>query len=101
MVLQSMSDGFSSIEEIFNREPAFDGLRKRMKEAAIIDKFNTIFPDLAKIVVPVKVERSTLFIKVENPAWRSELKFNEQVIIKKINVFFGEERIKYLKFSSK
>ena len=96
-----MHDGFSSIAEIFNREPAFDGLRKKMKEAEIVDKFTAIFPDLAKVVVAVKVEKNTLFIKVENPAWRSELKFNEQVIIKKINTFFNEDRIKYLKFSSK
>jgi len=96
-----MSDGFYSLAEIFKKESAFDGLRKKIKETDVVDNFDKIFPDLQNVATPVKFEKRTLFLRVENPAWRSELKFNEKIILNKINDFFGEERIKYLKFSSK
>jgi len=35
-----------------------------------------------------------LKIKVENAVWRSELKFKEHEIVKKINGYYNEERIK-------
>ena len=64
-----------------------------------MDSFLEIFPDLVKVAKALKVDKKTLFLKVENSVWRSELKFSESVIIEKINTFFKEERIKYIKFS--
>ena len=46
----------------------------------------------------MKVDKKTLFLKVENSVWRSELKFSESIIVEKINKFFNEERIKFIKF---
>ena len=37
-------------------------------------------------------------LKVENPSWRSELKFKETEIIEKINQFYKEERITQIRF---
>ena len=42
--------------------------------------------------------RKTLFLKVENPAWRNELKFKETEIVEKINKFYNEERINQIRF---
>jgi hypothetical protein len=70
-----------------------------MKDIEVLDSFNELFPDLKKVVRVSKVEKKTIFLKVENSVWRSELKFRESIIIEKINSFFGEERIKHVKFS--
>ena len=95
-----MPDGFVSLADAFDKEPMFDGLRKRIKESDVVADFFIIFPDLIKIAAPVKVEKKILFLKVVNSAWRSELKYKEKVIIDKVNEHYNEERIKYLKFSS-
>jgi len=38
-----------------------------------------------------------LLLKVENPAWRNELFLQKEKLVEKINEFFGEKRINYLK----
>lgn len=101
MEILPMSDGFYSLADIFKNEPGLDNVRKKINEADVIIDFYKIFPELTKVVEPAKFERKTLFLRAESPAWRNELKFQEKIIIEKINSYFGEERIKYLKFSSK
>jgi hypothetical protein len=96
-----MSDSFKSMEEIFKYDPGLENVRKKIKEEDVISEFAKIFPDLSKVAVPVRVDKKVLFLRVENSAWRTELKFNEKIIITKINTYFAEERVKYLKFSSK
>jgi Dna[CI] antecedent, DciA len=95
-----MHEGFISLREAFEQEPALSKLRNSIKDFDVITNFYEIFQDLEKIVVPVKVKNSTLFLRVENSVWRSELKFKEQIIIEKINTFVKEERIKKIKFVS-
>jgi hypothetical protein len=95
-----MHNGFLSIAEIINKEPGFEKLRKVIKQHDVIKGFHKIFPDLNKIAAPVKIEKKVLFIKVQNAAWRSELKFNQKTLIEKINNFYGEEIIKSMKFQS-
>ena len=60
-----------------------------------------IFPDLEKIATAVKVDKNTLYLRVENPAWRSELKFKEKFITENINKHFKEDIVKYIRFVSK
>ncbi len=52
------------------------------------------------MVTPKKVEKKVLYMKVENAAWRNELKFKEELIIRKVNKFFNDERIKWIKFTA-
>lgn len=94
-----MDKGFLKLSDIIKNEPALKGLRSTMNDVEVLDSFAELFPDLKKVARASKVERKTLFLKVENSVWRSELKFRETVIIDKINSFFGEERIKHIKFS--
>ena len=94
-----MGKDFVRLSDIINKKPEFEGLRKGMKETEVLDSFIKIFPDLVKVAKALKVDKKTLFLKVENSVWRSELKFCESNIIEKINTFFKEERIKYIKFS--
>jgi hypothetical protein len=93
-----MDNGFVKLSDIINTRPEFDGLNKKIKDNEVLDGFIKIFPDLGKVAQTMKVDKKTLFLKVENSVWRSELKFSESVIVEKINKFFNEERIKYIKF---
>lgn len=95
-----MPDGFLSIYEIISKEPGFEKLRKVIKQHDVISGFHKLFPDLKKIAVPVKIERKILYVKVQNAAWRSELKFNQKIIIEKINAFYKEEIIKAIRLQS-
>ena len=84
---------FVSIKEAFNSEPKLANVRKIVKRSEVVEKFYNIFPDLEKIV-----EKKILLLNVENPALRNELKFNEELLIKKINKYFHEERVKSIRF---
>jgi hypothetical protein len=93
-----MDKGFVKLSDIINTKSEFEWLSKRIKETEVLDGFIEIFPDLGKVAKVMKVDKKTIFLKVENSVWRSELKFSESVIIEKINKFFKEERIKFIKF---
>ncbi len=94
-----MPDSFRSLAEIFDKEPGLKNIKKIINESDVIREFNKIFPDFEKVVVPVKVVKKILFLRVENPTWRSELKFKEKLIIDKINKYFNEQRILKINFS--
>jgi hypothetical protein len=64
----------------------------------VVVKFYKIFPDLEKVVNPITCEKGILKLKVENPAWRNELKFMEAELIEKTNKFFNEKRIIKIRF---
>jgi hypothetical protein len=93
-----MLKGFTSIGEIINTEPGFEKLRNVIKQSDVAIDFFKLFPSLEKIAEPVKVEKKVLYLKVENPAWRSELKFQDSLIVRRINEYYQEERIKWIKF---
>jgi hypothetical protein len=93
-----MPNGFVSLSEAFKREPAFEGLRKIINESDVVAEFKKIFPDLEKIAKAIKVEKKVLYLHVENPSWRSELKFRENTLVEKVNKYFKDERIYRVKF---
>ncbi len=92
-----MHSSIKSLSEIFSAEPELKKINNLIKESEVLSKFFEIFPEFQKIVEPVKVTKKTLHLKIENAAWRSEIKFQEKKLIEKINSFFNETRIKYLK----
>jgi hypothetical protein len=93
-----MLKGFSSFKDILKNEPGLNNVRRVISQSDVVLEFSNIFPDLSKVAAAVKVERKMLYLKVENPAWRNELRFKESFIVKKINDFFGEARINQVKF---
>ncbi len=95
-----MPERFASIAEIIKNDPGLAGIRKVIKESDVIINFYKIFPDWELVAVPKKVDKKVLHIKVENAAWRNELKFKEELIIRKVNNFFGDERIKWVKLTA-
>ncbi len=96
-----MPDGFKSIKDVFNNDPALKNIRNVILESDVVNDFEKIFPDFSKVAKAKSVQQSVLMLKVENAAWRNELKFKEKELIEKINSFYGQERINRIKFSAK
>jgi hypothetical protein len=95
-----MPKGFRSLFEILNSDPSLEKVRQAIKESDVALEFCKIFPELEKVVVAVKVEKKALLLRVENAAWRNELKFKEKLIVDKINNYFNESRINRIRFIS-
>ncbi len=93
-----MPDTFKKLGDVFRKEPSFYQLREVVRSTDVLEKFLIIFPDLIKIAEPKSLERKLLKLKVENPAWRSELRFKEKEIVANINNYFNEERVKQIRF---
>jgi len=93
-----MSSSFRSLKEVFEREKSLRALREIVDSSDVVVKFYQIFPSLEKIAIPLSSEKKILKLKVENPAWRSELKFKEAEMIEKVNRFFNEQRINQIRF---
>ncbi len=95
-----MPKDLKSISQILNEEKAFEKIRNTASNFAVIDKFGEIFPELKNFVVPVKVYKKLLYLRVENSVWKSELNFQKEAIVKKINKYFKKEVIISIKFTS-
>lgn len=93
-----MPNSFRSISDILKNEPGLQNIKKLIEKSDVINEFPQIIPGLEKFITPVKVSKKTLFLHVENSTWRNELKLNEELIIKKINNHFNEERISKVGF---
>jgi hypothetical protein len=89
---------FMSIKDVFEKDPKLANVRKIVKQSEVVERFYEIFPDMDKVVFPKRVEKKILLLNVENPALRNELKFNEELLIEKINKFFHEERVRSIRF---
>jgi hypothetical protein len=96
-----MPDEFKSIKEVFNNHPGLKKIKETVNQNDVINDFELIFPNFKKVVKALKAYQGTLTLKVENAAWRSELKFKENEIIEKINLFYKEKRINRINFSAK
>jgi hypothetical protein len=95
-----MAESFKSFGEIFTTEPGLAKIRKMMQQGDVVVEFEKIFPELMKVVVPVRFEKKTLLLKIENAALRSEFKYKESLIIEKINKYFNDDKlVKYVKFT--
>jgi len=93
-----MPSGFKSLKEVFRRERSLAGIRQIVDASDVIVHFTEMFPNLEKVATPISCEKKILKIKVENAAWRNELKFMEAEMIDKINSFFNEQRINQIRF---
>ncbi len=95
-----MPSGFKSLSEIIYKEKAFSKIVKKANEQKIIEEFGEIFPELKQVAKAVKIEKKTLFLKVENSVWRSELNLKQEAIIKKIKTKIEKTELERIKFIS-
>lgn len=93
-----MRSSFRSLKDVYNKEKSLSGIREIVKASDVVLEFFNIFPGMEKVVIPQTCERKTLKLKVENPAWRNELRFMESEMIEKVNAFFKEKRINQIRF---
>jgi hypothetical protein len=91
-------DNFKSIADILKEDPGLASVRKIIKQSEVVLQFFKIFPEIKKVVIPLKVEKKILILKVDNSILRSELKFKEVLMVEKINKYFNEEIIKGIRF---
>jgi len=97
---QQMPDNFRSISDVLFKEKEFSKIVAKAKEEEIVQKFSEIFPELNEITKAVKFNRKTLFLRVENSVWKSELNLKQQAIISKIEKQFSNIHIDRIKFIS-
>lgn len=93
-----MHNNFVSLKEVLETHPQLEKVRKVVKQSEVVEKFFYVFPEMKKVVTPVNVNKKVLLLKVESSVLRSELKFNETLMINKINNFFNEDRVKSIRF---
>lgn len=93
-----MGNEIKSLKEIFNSEEDFDKLRNLVKSYDVAADFHTIFPELQSFVSAATVNNKMLLIKVENSVMRHELFLKNEMMIKKINDYYNEPRIKAIRF---
>jgi predicted nucleic acid-binding Zn ribbon protein len=75
------------------------GLKKGVKQNSAILYWEEVVGDkISKNTEPQSVEHGTLTVSVSNPAWRQELIFKKEEIIKQLNKKIGENTIKELRF---
>jgi len=91
-------NSFKSVAQILNDEKAFFSLRETAKAYDITVGFEKIFPELKEIAQAIKVDKKVLYLKVENSVWKSELNLRKNIVMEKINKYFGEDLIKSIKF---
>lgn len=95
-----MPNNFKSLSEIIYKEKAFENIVSRAKEEKIVEEFNNIFPELVNVAAAVKVSNKTLYLRVENSVWRSELNLKQEAIVNKIKKHLTYARIEKIKFIS-
>ena len=93
-----MHSSFKSLKEVFKKEKLLANVREIVESSDVIVQFYEMFPNLEKVAVPQTCEKKVLKLKIENPAWRNELKFMESEMIQKINNHFNEKRINQIRF---
>jgi hypothetical protein len=93
-----MRSSFKSLKEVFKKEKLLANVREIVESSDVIVQFYEMFPNLEKVAVPQTCEKKVLRLKIENPAWRNELKFMESEMIQKINNHFNEKRINQIRF---
>ncbi|MFH1197954.1 MAG: DUF721 domain-containing protein [bacterium] len=96
----STLSSFKSFADVFSHEREFEKMRHAIEEYDVVEKFKEIFPDLKSVAKPVKAEKATLFLRVENSVWRSELNIRRSLMIEKINKFFSKKIITAIKFTA-
>lgn len=95
-----MHSNFKSLSEIIYKEKAFSKIVTKANEQQVVERFHKIFPELTTVVEAVKVEKKTLYLRVENSVWRSELNFKQDAIIKKIKLSLEKSEVERIKFIS-
>ncbi len=59
-----MPDGFKSIKDVFNSDPALKKIRAVINENDVVNDFEKIFPEFKKVVQAKKKQNTAINLKV-------------------------------------
>ena len=96
-----MREQIKSLGDIISGSDELSKIKNVAKEYQVVVRFYEVFPDLKKVVVPVKIEKSILYLSAENAVWRSELNIKQKLLVEKINKYFKNNVVKAIKFTSR
>ncbi len=88
----------NSVGEIIAASPLLKKVHELILNGEVIENFFVIFPGLLGKATPAKFEKKILYINVDYSVLKGELKFHDTEIVKKINEYFKEERVKKVRF---
>ena len=75
------------------------GFEKKVDEIRVKEGWEKIVgPTIARVAKVERVEGGMLYIKVSSMTWRTELLFQKQVILQKIETAVGKDIIKDIRF---
>ena len=58
-----MPDGFKSIKDVFNSDPALKKIRAVINENDVVNDFEKIFPEFTKVAKAKSVQHKTTYTK--------------------------------------
>jgi predicted nucleic acid-binding Zn ribbon protein len=75
------------------------GLSHGIAQGKVLNEWNTIVGEhIANVTKPERFDKDTLIISVTSSAWRNELLFYKENILKKIATLVGDGIVKDLRF---
>jgi len=90
-------ENLESLADILYPALTKHGMLWELKELqAILLWGKVVGTKIAKKTKPQRIENGVLFVKVKGAAWRQELVFHKQELIKKLNKELGEQVVKDL-----
>jgi hypothetical protein len=78
------------------------GLERRQAEAEIVRVWNHVLdPNLTAHAQPVRLHKGTLFVKVTNSAWLSEIvRYRRKEILERLHFSFGRDLVQRISFQA-
>lgn len=88
-----------SIATILRRIMVKNNFREEVAEFDIAASYSALFPGIiSKMSKPIKINEDVLYIKVFDCVLRNELKFQQNIMLKKINTKMKDRKIRTIKF---
>lgn len=91
--------GLTQIGEIIKKSLQSAGISERLEKQSVITSWPEIVGQaLAENATPIKIDKDVLKVQAKSAAWRNELVFFKNLIMKKIADRIGENKINDIVF---
>jgi len=95
-----MADGsFKHISSVLKKISQDYGLEKRINEQRLLTEWPALVGDpIGRVSRPERIFEGTLYLRLGNAVWRTELLFQKAALIQRVNNLLGGQVIKDIKF---
>jgi hypothetical protein len=90
--------GIKSLADIIMDSADMEKIREVRIKYKVVEEFLLIFPEFSDYVVPVKLNKKILSLRVENSVMRQELNLRQEALKEKINKYYNKEVVSSIKF---